>query len=217
MSARLGILGGMFDPVHVGHIAAAEFALATLQLDRVKLIPCHLPNHRAPAAANGEQRLEMLRRVIADKPLLQVDAVEIERGGVSYAVDTLQTLRAAGGSDAIVFIMGMDAFNSLPSWHRWQEILTLCHLLVLARPGTAVSESSERQLQLHLRQVDAAPALFGSATGHVLIAEDFVHDVSSTRVRSLLRQGEDASGLVPEPVLSYIQTHQLYRQAGTST
>ena len=211
MISRLGVLGGMFDPVHQGHILAAQYALDTLALDKVKLIPCHHPNHRDPATAGPEHRLAMLRLAVAERPGLEIDSIELERQGTSYSVDTLLALRADPDIRSIVFVMGMDAFNSLPRWHRWRELVTLCHLLVLARPDSPISESVLELLTTQQRRVESCAELFADPRGNFLIARDFDHDISSTRVRSLIEQGQAASAPIVPDVLSYIEKHGLYR------
>ena len=222
MSSRLGVLGGMFDPVHNGHIEAACFACNSLALDRVKLIPCYRPNHRGPATASPAQRLAMLELATASCPALEVDAVEVERAGISYTVDTVSALRESvsresasgktGHAGHIVFILGMDAFNGLPSWHRWQDLLALCHLLVLARPGSTVTEFAGDTIGLRARQVNSPDQLFAADGGKILIEAEFDHAVSSSDVRRGLGNGADLSAQVNGKVLRYIEEHGLYRQ-----
>ena len=227
MSSRLGVLGGMFDPVHNGHIEAACFACNSLALDRVKLIPCCRPSHRGPATASPAQRLAMLELATASCPALEVDAVEVERAGISYTVDTVSALRESasrvsvsresasgktGHAGHIVFILGMDAFNGLPSWHRWQDLLALCHLLVLARPGSTVTEFAGDTIGLRARQVNSPDQLFAADGGKILIEAEFDHAVSSSDVRRGLGNAADLSAQVNGKVLRYIEEHGLYRQ-----
>ena len=216
MSSRLGVLGGMFDPVHNGHIEAACFACNSLALDRVKLIPCCRPSHRGPATASPAQRLAMLELATASCPALEVDAVEVERAGISYTVDTVSALRESasgktGHAGHIVFILGMDAFNGLPSWHRWQDLLALCHLLVLARPGSTVTEFAGDTIGLRARQVNSPDQLFAADGGKILIEAEFDHAVSSSDVRRGLGNAADLSAQVNGKVLRYIEEHGLYR------
>lgn len=221
MSSRLGVLGGMFDPVHNGHIEAACFACNSLALDRVKLIPCCRPSHRGPATASPAQRLAMLELATASCPALEVDAVEVERAGISYTVDTVSALRESASRESasgktghaghIVFILGMDAFNGLPSWHRWQDLLALCHLLVLARPGSTVTEFAGDTIGLRARQVNSPDQLFAADGGKILIEAEFDHAVSSSDIRRGLGNGADLSAQVNGKVLRYIEEHGLYR------
>src|SRR5690606_2685035 len=114
-AARIGVMGGMFDPVHSGHLQVALTAWHLLELDQLRLVPCHVPNHRAPATATSAQRLEMLQLAAAREPRLRVDAREMERDGISYTVDTLASLRNDFPSSALVLVLGMDAFAGLAS------------------------------------------------------------------------------------------------------
>ena len=115
MSAPLVVLGGLFDPVHKGHVSAAQFALEFLSLPRIKMIPCHLPNHKAVPNTQGEHRLAMLTLATASYPKIEVDPIELQRDRVSYTVDTLTELKKR--HSVLVFVLGVDSFNSLPLWH----------------------------------------------------------------------------------------------------
>jgi nicotinate-nucleotide adenylyltransferase len=210
MISRLGVLGGMFDPVHNGHIDAARYARDVLLLDTLKLIPCFKPNHREEAAASSAHRLQMLHLALANEPGLEVDAMEIERGGVSYTVESLAAIRSSQGAEQIVFVLGLDSFNTLTQWHRWQEILNLCHLFVLARQGLKPGKELAQTLQLDLRRVAEVRQLFAAPSGNILLAEDFNYQASSTEVRDCLRRGDDVSALLDPEVYAYIQANQLY-------
>lgn len=211
MTSRLGVYGGMFDPVHNGHIDAARFAVSLLNLDRLLLIPCATPNHRDPATASAEHRLRMLALAIADYRKLAADAREIEREGISYAVDTLAELRDEGDYQELVFVMGLDAFNTLPQWHQWQRILELCHVLVLNRDGARLDEQAATAIGLASRRVDTPEALFAEHSGRIYVAEDFDYGLSSTQVRSSLRANERTEKMLDEKVRLYIEDHRLYR------
>jgi nicotinate-nucleotide adenylyltransferase len=201
----------MFDPVHNGHIDAARYAVSLLNLDRLLLIPCAVPNHRDPATASSEDRLRMLALASADYRKLAVDAREIEREGVSYAVDTLAELRQQADYQQLVFVMGLDAFNTLPQWHQWQRILELSHLLVLNRNGARLDDSVAIETDLTARRVSDPEALFAEQCGRIYVAEDFDYLLSSTAVRSSLRANEDTTAMLDEKVRLYIEDHRLYR------
>lgn len=215
MTSRLGVYGGMFDPVHNGHIDAARFAVSLLNLDRLLLVPCANPNHRDPATASSEHRLRMLALAIADFRKLAVDSREIERGGVSYAVDTLAALQAEGAAAGepciLVFILGLDAFNTLPHWHQWQRIFELAHLLVLNRSGAELDENVAAETGLAERRVRSPDELFVANSGKIYLAEDFDYVLSSTEVRSSLRANESTAQMLDEKVRLYIEDNRLYR------
>ena len=200
----------MFDPVHTGHLRAAQYARELLSLDLVKLVPCASPNHREPASASARHRQCMLEMLIATEPALQVDTQEIDRPGISYSVDTLDTLRQAKSAQQIVFILGADAFATLPRWHEWQRLFQLCHLLVLGRgshgrAGPPIPEGVENRL------VASPHALFATAAGNVYIARDFAVPVSSSEVRRRLAAGADVSDCLAPQVLQYIRENHLYQ------
>lgn len=210
---RIGVMGGMFDPVHSGHLQAALTALRLLELDQLRLVPCHVPNHRGPAKASSTERLEMLQLAVAGEPRLLVDPREMERDGVSYTVDTLTSLRNDFPGATLVLVLGWDAFAGLPSWHRWRELLTLAHMLVISRPAAAQEQPLLEGLAQTLRrcQVASAEELFRQPAGAILVTEELQLDISSTQVRDLLHAGSDADMLLPTAVEQYIDRHGLYR------
>jgi nicotinate-nucleotide adenylyltransferase len=201
----------MFDPVHNGHIEAARTAVAELGLDKLLLVPCANPNHRDPATADSRQRLQMLELAVANYRRLEVDDREIRRQGLSYTVDTLAELRGSEDCEQLVFVLGMDSFNTLIRWHEWQSILNLCHLLVLGRQHSKPDAEIARAVELDQRRVESADELFSKAVGNILIFEDFDAAVSSTEVRSSLRMNEDSSTMLDEKVQLYIEDNRLYR------
>lgn len=205
-------MGGMFDPVHQGHIAASLAAINALCLDEVRLIPCHLPNHRGPAQASNEARLAMLELAASIDERLIVDDRECRSSSISYTVSTLESLRADYANAILVLIMGDDAFAGLGKWHRWQAIFELAHVLVVSRPG-AESELSPELVQLLLeREADRAEEMMQTQHGRILRLHDLNIDVSSSAVRCELRDGHKKvtqRQLAPS-VAAYIEKHQLY-------
>jgi|FLOH01.1.fsa_nt_gi nicotinate-nucleotide adenylyltransferase len=210
MSSRLAVLGGMFDPVHNGHIEAAHYALRKLAINRLKMIPCHIPNpkHKPSANTGANHRLAMLNLAVADEEQIEVDPIEINRAGVSYTIDTLIALKPL--ADSVVFVLGVDSFNSLPQWHRWAELLDLCHFLVLARPGSAISQSTGELLAIEQRLVQTAQQMFSAESGKIIYAEDFKLDISSTSLRAKLAASADVAGQLNAQVFSYIKQNHLY-------
>lgn len=211
MITRLGILGGMFDPVHNGHIAAARYAIEILALDELRMVPCAIPNHREQARASGSQRLAMLELATEGVAAVTVDAIEITRPGISYSVDTLTRLREARVAEHIVFVLGIDAFNTLAEWHDWARLLQLSHFFVLSREGAGVDAVTASAIGLDERLVNTPDALFASGAGHVLISSDFRQMESSSAIRSKLRENEDTSAFLDPRVQLYIEDNRLYR------
>jgi nicotinate-nucleotide adenylyltransferase len=210
MTVRLGIMGGMFDPVHTGHLKVAALACDELELSHVRLVPCSVPSHRDAPGASAADRLNMLQLALAADVRLQADDREIRRPGVSYMVDTLLGYRQEFPETTLVYIMGQDSFAGLPGWHRWQEILTLCHLCVISRPDADTATN----VDLLARQVGTTADLFERQAGRIIQISGVQFWHSSTQVRQLLYSGnlpEDSTGIIPESVLHYIKQHKLYQ------
>ncbi|WP_372715998.1 nicotinate-nucleotide adenylyltransferase [Immundisolibacter sp.] len=210
----VGILGGTFDPVHVGHLRAAIELKSALDLAEVRLIPARLPPHRPQPRAAAEHRLAMLRRAVRGVAGLRVDARELSRAGPSYTVDTLGELRQELGQRPICLLLGADAFAGLTGWHRWQALFELAHLVVMQRPLSAGQAAPPLPAKLAQaiggRLADSARALRGSCAGVVWRQALPPLDISATRVRALLGAGESARFLVADSCLRYIRHHRLY-------
>lgn len=210
MRTRLGIMGGMFDPVHNAHIAAARFALSQLELDKLHLVPCHVPNHRAMASSSPQHRVAMLELATASDPRMLIDSIEINSDRTSYSVDTIRSIRQAHPHCDVVFIAGTDAFNSFTQWHKWEDILDLCHLFIVPRDSASIADSIRIAVNLAEREVTTAQDMFQTEAGTIWIAEDFRVDMSSTDVRDAIRQHQDLTTLLDTRVVEYINQHNLY-------
>ena len=198
MSARrLGLLGGTFDPVHVGHLAAAQAAIGCARLDRVIFIPAATPPHRAPAVAPAEQRLEMCGLATEGDAMFEVSDVELKREGPSYTVDTIREFRRMHPGDALFLILGWDAARLFPTWHRPDEVRKLASVVVVARPG------SDAPREADLRAV-------GLEGDGVVMCMEPTPDVSASEIRRAVAAGESIAGLVPAAVERYIAAHRLY-------
>jgi nicotinate-nucleotide adenylyltransferase len=196
---RLGIVGGTFDPIHNGHLAAARAAQAALGLDRVRFVPSARPPHRPDSpGASGYHRLEMVRRAVADTPGWEVSDLELTREGPSYTYDTLTTIGREGLSPLqIFFITGADAFAEIATWHRYPDVFDLANFVVVARPGTALASLRARLPEDSTRQ-------------NVFLLEADTPDVSATEIRTRVSRGASIDGLVPPAVSAYIQKNSLY-------
>ncbi|MEX2132001.1 MAG: nicotinate-nucleotide adenylyltransferase [Pseudohongiellaceae bacterium] len=211
MTKRLGVMGGMFDPVHLGHLQAAVTAMQSLHLESIRLIPCYQPNHRDPAICSPSQRLEMLHLATAGMSGIIIDDREIRRGGVSYTVDTLTALHEEFANAVFVFVLGIDSFLSITDWYRWERLFELCHFLVLGRPGYQVNPETEIGRQFRDRRVNNPQDLFKNISGGVLLVSDMNVGLSSSAVREKIRIGESIRGMVPQVIESYLVEHNLYR------
>lgn len=210
----LGILGGTFDPIHTAHLRLAEEAVRQLALGGIRWIPVGQPRHRAEPLAAPEHRLAMARLATADCPEYHIDDAEIRADTPSYTVPTLERLRRElGGDRPLVLLMGADAFLGLASWHRWRELFGLAHIGVASRPTFALAaeampddlaEEFRRRRQHQLAALTMAPA------GAIFTFPLSAGTVSSTEIRTKLRQGAPVDQLLPAPVLDYIRRHRLY-------
>lgn len=215
-AAPLGLLGGTFDPIHFAHLRLAQELAESLGLSGVRFVPAGTPPHRAQPRVAASHRLEMVRLAIAGNPLFEADDREIRRTGICYTYDTLAELRGELGERPLCLLMGADAFAALTTWHRWQELFDLAHIVVAHRPGFALAELQGslpgplREIFLR-RLVTAAPTLCVNSAGSVLTREITGLDISATHIRGMLAQGSSPRYLTPDPVLEYIEHHRLYR------
>ncbi|WP_312932786.1 nicotinate-nucleotide adenylyltransferase [Pseudomonas sp.] len=208
---RIGILGGTFDPVHIGHLRSALEVAELMQLDELRLLPNARPPHRDTPQVTPENRLAMVRSAVVNAPQLSVDARELTRDKPSYTIDTLESLRAElAPEDQLFLVLGWDAFCGLPGWHRWEELLQHCHILVLQRPDADVEPPFELRNLLAARSQSDPTAMSGPA-GHISFVWQTPLAVSATQIRQLLASGKSVRFLVPDAVLAYIEAHDLYR------
>lgn len=210
----IGILGGTFDPIHYGHLRMAQELLQALKLDEVRFIPAANPPHRDQPATSASHRAEMLRLAIAGNPQFRLDDRELQRSGPSYAVDTLLSLRAELGKGvSLSLLLGSDVFLGLTSWRRWDELLSLAHIVVAHRPHAAPSpENMAGPLKALWQQYNTTSIedLAKTSCGKILLHHITPLDISATQIREQLAQGSSPRYLVPESVIDYITTHQLY-------
>lgn len=215
-SAALGIFGGTFDPIHVGHLRGAIDCRDLLGLEQVHFLPAALPPLKATPGVSAEHRAAMVEIAIADLPGFSVDRREIDRPGMSYSIDTVREIRReAGASKPLVFIMGLDSLRTLHRWRDWQDLLAEVNIAVLKRPGYTASLDPEVSRWLEAHSVPATQ-LLQHPKGNVAILEQPGLEVSSTAVRAAMGRGRTPRFLLPEPVLEYIALHGLYRSPSNS-
>jgi len=198
MTARIGILGGTFDPIHYGHLAIAEDARVALRLDRVLLIPAaRQPLKAGVHGALASQRLAMAQLACASNSAFEVSAVEVERPGLSYTATTLEALHAAGLGE-LYFILGADALTDLPRWRAVEKVIELAHIVAVGRPGFAPP----------LPALERALPRLGE---RLTLLEGAKLDISSTELRRRVALGQPIRYLTPDAVVDYIAEHGLYR------
>jgi nicotinate-nucleotide adenylyltransferase len=207
----VGILGGTFDPIHLGHLRLAEEMADALGLSEVRFVPAGQPPHRAPPRSAAADRLQMVRLATAGNPRFVVDAREVRAARPSYTVDTLADLRAElGPARPLVLLLGVDAFCGLPTWHDWRRLFEFAHIAVGERPGTAGLDAAPAALRA---EIDARRAVSpGAAAGSVRFVATTLLDISATAIRDRLARGHSVRYLTPDAVLDHIHLHRLYTQ-----
>ncbi|MDX1443989.1 MAG: nicotinate-nucleotide adenylyltransferase [Gammaproteobacteria bacterium] len=205
---RIGMLGGMFDPVHIGHLRPALEFHARLALDELRLVPCATPGHRETAALPAEERVALVEAAIADIDGIVVDDRELKLPPPSYTVQTLRDMHAENGEASYILGMGEDAFRGFCRWKEWEAILDLADIVVMHRPGTAEELDPEVATLLESRRV--ALEAIGKQVGRIATLEVTPLAVSSTAIRAMLARGEDPKFLVPEAVRQRILDNRYY-------
>ena len=199
---KIGIMGGTFDPIHFGHLAAAQEAAELLSLPRVIFVPAQIPPHkRHKHITSPEVRLRMTMLATGDNPLFSVSDMELKRSAArpSYTVDTINELKTVYGADTeIYFITGADSLLDLPTWHNAREILTKCHFVAVCRPGSPVNG----------RTVEDT---FGALARRVIFLETPALEISSTDIRERVRNGRSVRYFMPAAVADFIAEEGLYR------
>ncbi len=197
---NIGVLGGTFDPIHIGHLAVAEEVRVRLDLAEVVFVPAGQPWLKSNSPiSSAEHRIGMVRLAIADSPYFKLSTVEIERSGPSYTVDTIAELQAQLGSgEELFFIVGWDSLAQLPQWKEPSRLVTMCHLVAVPRPG------------YQLPDLKSLEAIIPGLSRNLVLLDKPEVDVDATEIRNRVARGLSISQLVPEPVISYIKQHKLY-------
>lgn len=198
---KIGIMGGTFNPVHIGHLFVAEAAREAFSLEQVIFIPTGDPPHKEPSQlASGRDRIRMLQLAVRDNPLFQVNEMEITREGTTYTIDTLIEWKAAHPKDQVFFIIGGDTLPELKTWRTFEKVARLCSFVVYQRFGynkTDLEKEAERLFQIYQAEI--------------LFMEGSYLEVSSSSVRARLAENQTIRYLVPDNVVNYILEHKLYK------
>ena len=209
--SRLALLGGTFDPIHCGHLDIAHAARQALGLDRVWLVPSHVPPHRRAPHASAAHRFAMAALAAHGDPALVVSDIEMQDAAPSYTSSTLARLADQGltGTD-VCFVTGADAFREIETWKDFPAILEACHFVVVSRRGVPAASLRTTLPALAGRMVELPRPLPDRPA--ILLVDTVTADVSSTQVRQTLHEGGTIEGLVPAAVAGYIRKQALYRQ-----
>ncbi|GAC1300839.1 MAG: nicotinate-nucleotide adenylyltransferase [Isosphaeraceae bacterium] len=198
---RLGIFGGTFDPIHLGHLILAESCREACELDRVWFVVAGFPPHKPGARVSASDRVEMARLAIAGHPTFEVSEIEAKRPGPHYSVETLEAIRQERPDDDLFFLIGADSLTDLPSWRSPQRIAELAALIVVNRPGLDAIDSS-------------VPPDFGPAARPILRVTIPSIGIASRDLRKRLLEGRSIRYQVPRGVEAYIDAQRLYRNPG---
>jgi nicotinate-nucleotide adenylyltransferase len=214
-AGRTGVLGGTFDPIHVGHIAAAEAALSALDLDEVVLLPSNVPPHRQRPIASTHQRFAMVALAIEDRPALRASELELITPGPSYTAATLARLHALGYTPSqLFFITGADAFAEIATWRDYPAFLDAANFVVINRGSRRASDMERLLPELAGRlcpvPAEGPPPASGVAQTRIFLADYATPDVSSTDVRERIADRRPLDGAVPHGVEQFIRRHHLY-------
>jgi nicotinate-nucleotide adenylyltransferase len=207
------LLGGSFDPVHNAHVALGGYFTRMLLPDELRIIPAGNPWQKEPLHASAADRVAMLRLAFERQPVpVVIDEQEISRQGASYTIDTLRAVRAEAGVEAsIVFVIGADQLLHLNTWHEWRSLFDLAHICAASRPGFSTDALPADVAREFSRRAATATQLRDTPHGLTFLALNLAVDVSATKIRSLLAQGERPHRLLPVSVLDYIEQHNLYK------
>jgi nicotinate-nucleotide adenylyltransferase len=202
---RIGVIGGTFDPIHYGHLAAAEEARVRVNLEKVLFVVALLPPHKLDEDVTPvEHRLAMVRLGIASNPHFEISLVDVDRPGPSFTVDTISMLQEQWGPDTeLFFVMGLDSLVEVPTWHQPERLIRLCHLVAVSRP----------RFEVDLRQLEASVPGISSRVEIIDMPEV---DISSSDLQRRVKEGLPIKYQVPEEVERYIIEHHLYEQSAGS-
>lgn len=197
---KIGILGGTFDPPHNGHIAIAEEVRTKLGLDEIYFVPSsRTPLKEDAPILSSEHRVEMVRLAVAEHPFFKLSTVEIDREGISYTIDTINELRdSLGTENELFFILGWDNLEQLPYWKEPLEIIKLCRVVAVRRPGYSYPD------------MDSLERVIPGISGKVIFLDEPEMDISATEIRKRISNGVDIKHLVPATVAGYIEENKLY-------
>ena len=211
MNNAIGLLGGTFDPIHVGHLRPAIAALERLNLSEVRLLPNYIPPHKATPDSALAHRLAMVHLAASHTTGLVVDERELKRNRPSYTLDTLKELRAELPTTPLCFLMGMDSLCQLDQWHGWQQLLDYAHLVVSHRPGWQPDFNAQVAALVQAHGTTDETQLHRQLQGRIYLFDSPQLDISSTQIRACVRAGNNPQYLLPEPVLNYIRDKGLYQ------
>ncbi len=215
---RIGVLGSMFDPIHLGHSSAATYVGKTLGLERVLLVPCGNPVHRDHPFASASERCAMVALAISGEPLLQLDRREAASSAPSWMVDTITSLQREQPEASWYLMVGIDAFLAFTGWKQWQQLLDQVNLVVMTRPGYALDPDQlppELRQEWQRRHEPDYTRLTARKSGAITVVDVLTDNLSSTKVRELIKTGGGLGSILHPAVAAHIRAHCLYLSGDT--
>jgi len=213
---RWGVLGGTFDPIHFGHLRAAESVREAMALDRIVFVPSRVPPHKArPSVTSAEDRYLMVEAAVSLQPTFEVSRIEIERQAPSYTIDTLAQLAGQDPDREVFFITGIDAFREIRTWRQWEELLRTYSFIVHGRPGYGLAGAFEvvpEELRSRLVEIRNGAPPSSERGPSIYLVNALTLNISATEIRAFVRAGRSIRYLVPPEVESYIAEHRLYKE-----
>ncbi|MEC4728721.1 nicotinate-nucleotide adenylyltransferase [Shewanella sp. D64] len=207
---RIGILGGTFDPIHFGHIRPAIEVKQLLNLDKIWLMPNHIPPHKTTPSVNTQHRVEMAQLVCDQYAEFELCDIEVNRQTPSYLVTTLEQITLNNPDDEFYFIMGMDSLITLTNWYKWQSLFTLCHLVVCQRQGWNLAPDNAIFNEYQTR-LASPQAITAQKSGLIIPIKVTPQAYSSTEIRQQLSQGSTPTDALPNIISEYIKDKNLYQ------
>jgi nicotinate-nucleotide adenylyltransferase len=213
---RIGLFGGTFNPIHLGHLRGAEEIREAFRLEEVIFIPSSIPPHKGTGKViEGKHRLEMVRLATGSNAYFSTSDIELSRPGKSYSIDTIRYFREKH-RDSLFFILGRDAFVEIETWREFQNLFSLCHFIVMTRPGSqkdTLSPQLPRALTPTFQYEPEEKAWIHLSGNRLYLKKISFLDISSTKVRELIEKGESVRYLIPSEAEAYIRKHGLYRKS----
>lgn len=206
----LGIFGGTFDPIHMGHLKALQAVNTAIPFEQTLLLPCHIPPHKASPKISAEHRKNMLHALVAAYPWLTLDSRELQSDKPSYTYHTLLHLKREYPQHHLCFIIGMDSMQAFDTWYEWQKILELCHLIVMKRGGFDTRFNHTIGPLVSERKAEHHESLLDHRAGRILFCDTPKTTLSSSVIREQIKESQSIDGLIPKEVIHYIHQHGLY-------
>ncbi|MBM7070487.1 nicotinate-nucleotide adenylyltransferase [Shewanella sp. 202IG2-18] len=207
---RIGILGGTFDPIHFGHIRPALQVKQALNLDKIWLMPNHIPPHKNREITTIEHRLNMVKLVCDEYADFELCEIEVKRDTPSYTVTTLKALTQSYPNTQFTFLMGMDSLLSLTKWFQWQQLFDLCDIAITHRPGYQVPTTCEIA-PIYQKHLSSTSSILEVGIGRIFDIDVELQDISSTHIRKDFNDQRVNDSMIPQSISAYIKENQLYR------